>query len=302
MDRAAVSAESSVEAKVWGDYTQAELDAQYDQMTLVTKDEHAYHRVFKEQESARVRATLAAQSLLDVAYGPSAAEKLDIFKAAAADAPIQIFFHGGAWKGGRKSDVSFPAEAFVARGATFIAVNYERVPKVTLDEQVRQARAAVAWAYRHAREFGGDPDRIHVSGHSSGGHVCGMVVVTDWRRAFGLPADVVKGGAPISGMFDLAPVRLSWRNSYVALDDGAVARLSPIRHIPDRPIPLVVGYGTEELAEFQRQSREFAAAWRGRGYPCDELALNGLKHFAVNYEFNRPEGRLLRAIFAQMKL
>lgn len=290
------------EPRVWGDYTQAELDAQYDQMTLVTKDEHEHHRQFKEQESARVRAKLADRSMLDVPYGPSKAEKLDIFRAEKAGAPIQIFFHGGAWKGGKKSDVSFPAESFVERGATFIAVNYERVPEVTLGEQVRQARAAVAWAYTHAREFGGDADRIFVSGHSSGGHVCGMVVVTDWARDFGLPADVIKGGAPISGMFDLAPVKLSWRNSYVALDDAAVERLSPIRNIPARPIPLVVAYGTEELAEFQRQSREFAAAWRERGYPCTELALTGLKHFAVNYEFNKPRGALLNAIFAQMGL
>ncbi|HEX7881842.1 MAG TPA: alpha/beta hydrolase [Afipia sp.] len=290
------------EPKVWGNYTQAELDAQYNQMSLHTEAEHEHHRAEKVQESARVRAKLAGQSLIDVAYGPSEAERLDIFKADKPNAPVQIFFHGGAWKGGKKSDVSFPAESFVAKGATFIAVNYERVPKVSLDEQVRQARAAVAWAYSNAREFGGDPNRIFVSGHSSGGHVCGMVVVTDWQRDFGLPSDVVKGGAPISGMFDLAPVKLSWRNSYVALDEAAVERLSPIRHIPNRAIPLVVGYGTGELAEFQRQSREFAAAWRKRGYPCAELALENLKHYAVNYEFNKPQGKLLSAIFAQMNL
>ena len=293
---------ANLEPKVWGGYTQAELDAQYNQMTLFTQEEHEEHRAYKEQESARVRAKLAGQSRLDVAYGPSAAEQLDIFQADKAGAPIQIFFHGGAWKGGRKSDVSFPAESFVARGATFIAVNYERVPKVTLDEQVRQARAAVAWAYQHAAEFGGDRERIFVSGHSSGGHVCGMVLVTDWQRDFGLPADVVKGAAPVSGMFDLAPVKLSWRNSYVALDDAAAARLSPIRHIPPHAIPLVIGYGTKELAEFQRQSRDFAAAWRARGYPCTELALPGLKHYAVNYEFNDPRGVLLGAIFKQMGL
>ena len=293
---------ATAEPKVWGSFTQRELDAQYDQMTLVTVEEHEHHRKVKTEESARVRAKLADRSLLDVAYGPSEAEKLDIFKGAEKDAPIQIFFHGGAWKGGRKSDVSFPAESFVARGATFIAVNYERVPAVTLDEQVRQARAAVAWAYSHARDFGGDPNRVFVSGHSSGGHVCGMVVVTDWQRDFGLPADVVKGGAPISGMFELAPVQLSWRNKYLKLDDAAVDRMSSIRHIPERAIPIVVAYGTQELPEFQRQSREFAAAWRTRGYPCEEIALQGLKHFAVNYEFNKPDGKLLRAIFSQMSV
>ncbi len=217
-DRAA----ASVEPKVWGHYTQAELDAQYDQATLSTDADQRRNREFKEAESARVRALLADQSMLDVAYGPSAAERLDIFCAQQPRAPIQIFFHGGAWKGGKKSDVSYPAEHYVARGATYIAVNYEHVPAVSLDEHVRQARAAVAWAYTHAHEFGGDPDRIFVSGHSSGGHVCGMVVVTDWARDFGLPVDLIKGGAPASGMFELAPVKLSWRNSYVALDDAAV--------------------------------------------------------------------------------
>lgn len=298
----AEQAAASAERKVWGNYTQAELDAQYDQATLSTEEDHRRNRAFKEGESARVRALLADRSILDVAYGPSEAERLDIFPAPQPNAPIQIFFHGGAWKGGKKSDVSFPAEHFVARGATYIAVNYERLPTVSLDEHVRQARAAVAWAYTHAREFGGDPSRIFVSGHSSGGHVCGMVVVTDWQRDFGLPADLIKGGAPTSGMFELAPVKFSWRNSYAALDDAAVERLSPIRHIPDRPIPLVIAYGTRELDEFQRQSREFAQAWRQRGYPCTELVMTDHKHFGVSHAFGQPDGPLLRRIFAQMKV
>jgi len=286
----------------WRRYTQAELDAQYDQGTLVSEEEHQRHRAHKIAESARVRALFKDDALLDIAYGPSAAERLDIFKTRARGAPTQIFFHGGAWKGGKKEDVSFPAEAFAARGANFVAVNFALVPQVALDEQVRQARAAVAWVYRHARDFGADADRIHACGHSSGGHLTGMIAVTDWEKDFGLPADVVKSAAPVSGMFELEPVQRTWRNDYLALDDAAVARLSPIRHIPRRGLPLVIGYGTEELDEFKRQSREFAHAWRARGNPCVEIALTGLAHYPGNYEFNNPNGPLLQAIFRQMGL
>lgn len=292
------------DAVVWGRYTQAELDAQYNQMSVVSEAEHEEHRRIKAEESARVRARFAASSLFDVPYGQSAAEKVDIFRPAKAAAgsglPILVFLHGGAWKGGRKSDVSFLAEPFVDRGAVFIAVDYEHVPEVTLEDHVNQARSAVAWAYRHAGEFGGDANRLYVAGHSSGGHVCGMVAVTDWTADFGLPADAIKGAAPVSGMFDLAPVRLSWRNSYLKLDKARAARMSPIRLIPPRPLPLVIGYGTAELDEFQRQSRDFAAAWRARGHPCVEIALDGLKHFQVSRIFADARSPLTRAIFAQM--
>lgn len=287
---------------MWQNYTQAELDAQYDQSTRVTNEEHQRHRAHKIAESARVRAKLADCALLDVIYGPSAAEKLDIFKAPRSGAPTQIFFHGGAWKGGKKDEASYPAESFVARGANYIAVNFALVPVVTLDEQVRQARAAVAWAYRHARDFDADPERVYVCGHSSGGHLAGMIAVTDWVKEFGLPADTVKAAAPVSGMFELEPVRRTWRNDYLKLDAAAVARLSPMRHIPRRGLPLVIGYSEHDLDEFKRQSREFAAAWRARQHPCVELELTGLNHYAGNYEFNNPQGPLLRAIFAQMGL
>lgn len=292
---------------VWGGYTQDELDAQYNQMSVVSEAERAEHRRFKTEESARVRGKLAEAAILDVAYGDSAAERLDIFRPRRAmqndaAAPIQIYFHGGAWKGGSKSEVSFIAEPFVARDAIFVAIGYAPVPEVTLEEHVRQARAAVAWVYAHAASFGGDPNRIHVSGHSSGGHVCGMVAVTDWAQLFRLPADVVKGAAPVSGMYDLEPVRLSWRNSYLSLDRAAAERMSPIHHIPAHRLPIVVGYGSEELDEFRRQSRDFAGAWRDRGHACIEIELIGRKHFAVGHAFADSEGALAKAIFAQMNL
>jgi arylformamidase len=298
-------------ARVWGPYTQTELDAQYNQMSAMSEAERQEHHHFKTTQSTRVRAVLARDAIFDVAYGADAAERLDIFRPSSSAPqgsgwPIQIYFHGGAWKAGKKEDVSFIAEPFVARGVMFVAIDYGHVPEVTLDEHVRQARAALLWVYRNAEKLGGDPARLFISGHSSGGHVCAAVAVTDWPALHGLPADVVKGAAPISGMYDLAPVRLSWRNSYLSLDQSAAERLSPILHIPERAhertLPIVLGYGSRELDEFKRQGREFATAWRRSGHPCVEIELLGLNHFAVNHAFANPQGPLLKAVFMQMNV
>ena len=293
-------------AKVWGSYTQAELDAQYNQMSAMTEAERQEHHHFKTTHSTRVRAALAKDAVFDVAYGDSAAERLDIFRPSGwrADSalPIEIYFHGGAWKAGKKEDVSFIAEPFVARGVMFIAIDYGHVPDITLDEHVRQARASVVWVHRNAASLGGDPNRIFISGHSSGGHVCAEVAVADWPALFGLPADLIKGAAAVSGMYDLAPVRLSWRNSYLSLDAPGAQRLSPILRVPDRALPMVVGYGSRELDEFKRQGRDFAAAWRRVGHPCVEVELLGLNHFAVGHAFGNSQGPLLKAVFNQMNV
>jgi arylformamidase len=284
--------------KVYRDYTQEQLDAQYNQASIVA--DNSGYKQRKIAESARVRAKY--DTLLNVAYGPSRHELLDVFKCGRAGAPTLVFLHGGAWKGGHKDEVSFIAEPYVDAGANVVTVNFALVPEVRLDEQVRQAAAAIAWTYRNAKSFGGDPERVFVTGHSSGGHLTGMMMVTDWAADFGLPADALKGGAPFSGMFDLEPVQLSWRNTYLKMNREEALRLSSIRRIPDRPMPLVIGYGSGELDEFQRQSREFAAAWRTKGYRCTELELPGLNHFDVQQLMARPGSPPVKAISAMMGL
>jgi len=289
---------TETQAKVYRNYTQAELDAQYDQSSLV--GDNAEYKKFKRSESERVRRELKAR--LDVAYGPSPAERLDIFEAGIGGAPTILFFHGGAWKGGHKDEVSYLAEGFVKAGTNCVIVNFALVPEVRLEEQVRQSSAAVAWIYRNARDFGGDPERVFVTGHSSGGHLTGMMIVTDWARLHGLPANVVKGAAPFSGMYDLEPVQLSWRNDYLQLNREQAQALSPFRHIPAQGMPLVIGYGSGELDEFKRQSRDFAAAWRGCGYPCIEIELPGLNHFDVQRELGNAKGSVFPALLGMMGL
>ena len=284
--------------KVWLDYTQEELDYNYNQRALALDFQDYFDRYASEGE--RVRSEMKCR--LDIPYGPSDDEKLDIFPTDKLNAPVVVFIHGGAWTRQSKEAVSYPAEAFVAAGAHYVAVNFGLVPAVTLDEQVRQARASIAWVYRSAAEFGADPEQLYVVGHSSGAHVTGVVIVTDWDAEYDLPRNVIKGAMSYSGMYELEPVRLSSRNEYMHLDHAAVDRNSSIRRIPSDGPPLIIGSGGGEHEEFQRQSKEFAEAWRAAGLSCQEINLPGFNHFAVSIEFVRPDSAPMTAMLKLMNL
>jgi len=285
---------------VWLDMDQAELDAAYDQIKYAPNLPQITRRYGTNSDAARTR--LGAPRRLS--YGSSPIEALDIYATSKANAPIHIFIHGGAWRGGLAKDFGYPAELFVHAGAHYVVPDFINVVEangnlMTMAEQVRRA---VAWVYRNAQTFGGDPNRIYVSGHSSGGHLAGVVLTTDWRKEFDLAADLVKGGLCCSGLFDLKPVRLSFRSSYVKFTDETEQALSPQRHLDKLNTPLVLAYGSLETPEFQRQSRDFAAAVKAAGKPVQLLVGEGYNHFGIPETLANPYGLLGRAALAQMKL
>lgn len=252
------------------------------------------------EESVRVRGALVGE--LDIPYGDGPDARLDIFAAEGDAAPILVFIHGGYWRGLDKADFSFVAEPFVQAGVSVAALNYSLAPAVTIDAIVEQCRAALGWLYRNAERCNGMPERLFVTGHSAGGHLTAMMMLTDWA-ARGLPADLVKGGTPISGLFDLAPIRQTSINDDVRLDRASAARNSPIALLSDlRPpdMPLLAAVGADETAEFVRQSRTFAEAWRRHGAPSTAMELAGLHHFDVILELADPTSPLTRAILAQI--
>jgi arylformamidase len=208
-----------------------------------------------------------------------------------------VFIHGGAWRSGRSRDFANSAEMFLAAGAHYVVPDFAWVQDVggSLLVLADQVCRAIAWVYENAGHLGGDRNQLYVAGQSSGGHLAAVALTTDWPRDFGLPADMIKGGMCISGMYDLMPVRLSARSNYVEFDDRTVAALSPIRHLNQLHAPLVVAYGTCETPEFQRQNREFAAAVRATGKSVQLLAGENYNHFELPETLGNPYGLLGRA-------
>jgi arylformamidase len=285
---------------VWLDLDQKELDDAYDQSVYAPNQRQITGRYATNSEA--VRARLGAPRRF--AYGPTEIEGLDVYTTRQPNAPINVFIHGGAWRGGLAKNFASPAELFVRAGAHFVVPDFVNVLQTggSLMPMAEQVRRAVAWVYRNAGSFGGDPSRIYVSGHSSGGHLAGVVLVTDWRKQFDLPADTVKGGLCCSGMFDLKPVRLSKRSDYVKFTDEVEHALSPQRHLDKLNCPVIVAYGTLETPEFQRQSRDFAAAVKAAGKPVQLLVGEGYNHFELPDTLANPYGPLGRAVLEQMRL
>ena len=285
---------------VWLDMDQAALDAAYDQSKYAANQMQLRERYAANSQAVRARLGAPRRH----AYGPTEIEALDLYPTRRPNAPINVFLHGGAWRAGLAKNYAYPAELFVHAGAHYVVPDFINVIESggDLRPMADQVRRAVAWVYENARRFGGDPDRIYVSGHSSGAHLAGVVLVTDWRKDFGLPAGIVKGGLCCSGMFDLKPVRLSARNAYVAFTDEIERALSAQRHLDRLQAPVIVAYGTLETPEFQRQSRDFAAAVQAAGKPVQLLVGEGYNHFEMPETLANPYGLLGRAVLAQMGL
>jgi arylformamidase len=285
---------------VWMDMDQAELDAAYDQSFYAPLASQILKRYVSNSEAVRGRLGEPRRE----AYGPSEVEKLDIYRTRQPNAPVFVFIHGGAWLGGAAKNYGFPAELFVNAGAHYVVLDFIAIKAANGDLRVMadQVRRGVAWVYKNAASFGGDPNRLYVGGHSSGGHLCGVTLVTDWSGDFGLPSDIIKGGLCMSGMYDMKAVRLSKRNAYVTFDDDMEEKMSSQRHLDRLRAPIIVTYGTNETPEFQRQNRDFAAAVKAAGKPVELIAAADYNHFEMNETLANPYGPNGRAALALMKL
>jgi arylformamidase len=278
--------------------TQEELDAQYDLRVLFPEAASLYE-AFCERESGKAREDLPHH--LDVPFGPTLAEHVDLYPAGEG-APVLVYVHGGFWALRAAREFGFVARGPASRGVATVVTNYALCPAVTIDEIVRQTRAAVAWAYRNAHSFGADPERLHVAGHSAGGHLVAMLLATDWPGDYGLPTDVIKGATAISGLFDLAPFPYTFLQPKVQLTWDQVRRNSPILHLPATAPPLLVAYGEDETAEFKRQSEDFLAAWKEKGLSGERLVLSGKNHYDVIDGFLDAGSPLLTGILGRMGL
>jgi len=294
---------TTTKTKVYLDYDQEELDRQYDQATLVPDIAPYTARNKAMTEAAKKR----FRCLEHVAYGDHDDEWFDVFGVQGGQrgglAPIVVFFHGGAWRVQQIGATGAAAPAYVDAGAIFVAVNFSVAPDANLDVMVAQCRAATAFVQREGAKWGGDPNRIHLLGHSSGAHLASNVAVTEWDTAFGLPRDLVKGLAVTSGPYDLEPVILSKRNTYLHLDRGGVERNTAAKHLRADLPPAIVAWGGKELTEFQRQGEAFADAWEAATGSVTRLFFPGNNHFDQQAnEVANPDSHFALAFKAQMGL
>ncbi len=285
--------------RVFLDYDQVELDAAYDQSFYAPLAAQVHKRM--AARSGEMRARLGAPRR--VAYGPTEIEALDIWRADRPKAPVFVMIHGGAWLSGSAKAYGFAAELFVKAGAHFVAPDFVSVDKANGDLAVMAdlVRRAIAWTYQNAASFGGDTGRFFIGGHSSGGHLCGVALVTDWTR-YGLPADAIAGGLCMSGMYDMRGPRLSKRGNYVKFTDAMEEAMSSQRHLDRLRAPITVAYGTNETPEFQRQNRDFAAAAKAAGKRVELVVGISYNHFEMAESLGNPYGPNGRAALAMMKL
>jgi len=252
------------------------------------------------EKSRRVRRKL--DCLLDLSYGDSPGQVLDIFPSPTPDAPVQVFIHGGYWRAAlvNKTMYSHVAAPLVAAGATVILLDYDLCPSVRITDIAQQVRKALAWVYKNAHHYNGDRKRLFISGHSAGGHLGGMMISTDWSRQGNLPKQLVKGSLLLSGLFDIEPHRHTALQSDIRLTAREARAMSPLNWPAQIKSPCLLAVGSNEPDLFHWQSLAYAAHLRAQHVNAEYRCMPGDNHFSLVDRLGRAGDPLTRAMIAQM--
>jgi arylformamidase len=286
---------------LWHGYDQAQLNDQYKASGTRIPNPEEYLASWRAR-SEQFRAS--SDCVLNVRFGPHPEEHFDVFRTARPNAPVHIFIHGGYWYSLSSKEFSFIAEGLAPAGFVAVVLNYALCPTITMTELVRQVKAGIAHVHAHARDWGGDPDRLTVSGHSAGGHLAATALTTDWPGfSRGKPADMVKAGLSLSGLYDLEPVRMSYVNEHVRMTQAEAAALSPCKHLEHARGDLTMAVGGRESEQFHWQQEHFGAVWAQRtGTPPRVIDLPAHHHFSLLDELASPSGVLAQEVRRQIGL
>lgn len=294
----AVVAPSAAQPKpVFLEYSQEQLDKAYDQSFWAPQ--MAELEAGDGTKSAEVRQKMPPRT---ERYGGSETNLIDIFAPPGAkDVPVVVFIHGGAWTRNSRLDASFPAPTLIGRGAAYLAPDFGSLNMIRLPEMIENCRLALEWAVRNAASFGGDPKRVFLAGHSSGAHLAGCVLITEWTKR-GLPADAIKGALLMSGMYDLYPVRLSSRSKFLHITREEEAAASPMRHLDKIACPIAIASADQDSPEFKRQSSVFADALQGMGRLASRTVAFNANHFQEDDRLGQPDSEISKALFSLMRI
>lgn len=280
------------------DAMSAYYDRQYN--ARATIPDHA--EIFERWKARSQQARAHLPCRLDIAYGASPAEKLDIFPAERNSEALLVFIHGGYWRSLDKSDFSYLAREFNRRGVTLALPNYALCPEVGIEDIVKQNLLAIAWLWHYGARYGVNPGRMYVAGHSAGGHLTAMMLAARWNTYMPeLPYNLMKGGLAISGIYDLEPlVQAPFVNQDLRLDRAQARRLSPATIPPATTAPLHTAVGGDESDEFKRQNALIARTWRYAF--AGDIPMPGRNHLTVVEELANPDSALFKAAINMMGL
>jgi arylformamidase len=274
-----------------------ELEYQYNPRVSVPE----FPELAKQRAEASRKVRESLRSFLNVPYGNTPRQALDIFPASRAGGPVLVFIHGGYWRSGSKEDNCGFVPSFVDRGVNVVVIEYDLCPTVTVTEIVRQARGAVAWIYRNIIRYGGNPSRLYVSGHSAGGHLTAMALAYDWEKD-GLPRDIIKGAVPTSGVYDLDMVMHVSPNEQIRMTPAVAKENSPFLHPPLPVCPVIVAVGGAEPQGWQQMSEDYFKLCKERGLTCEYLVIPGANHYTLSDHMADPKSPLAQVMLKQMGL
>jgi len=230
---------------------------------------------------------------LDIAYGPGERHRYDLFPAAADPAPLLVYIHGGYWQRGDRTEYAFLARELNAAGITVALPSYSLCPAVSVMDIVAELRSFLAALWRRTRIY------PLVIGHSAGGHLTAAMLASDWSSIAGVPADLVRAGYAISGVFDLPPLVGTSLNDALRLSPEAACAASPLFWpAPPKARVFAAAVGGLESEEFLRQSRAIARSWRQAGVTAEDVVVANTNHFTIVDELTRPTSPMFKSLAA----
>lgn len=267
----------------WRKVDDATLEAHFNPRAAVGDAAAEAHIARYAGEAAAARAALPGR--YGIAYGPTPRQALDLYVPGdGGTGALFMFIHGGYWRRFSKADHSFAAQGFLEHGIAVAIVDYDLCPDVTLDTIVDQVRRCLAFVHAHAREWGADPGRVHVGGHSAGAHLTAMLLADDASAAR------IAGAHCMSGIYETPAVLRISVNAEVRLDAGMAARNDAFARAPVRAVPVTVSVGGAEPEGWKAQSAGYADRLEAAGCPVRRVESPGCDHFSMLFDAVRSGG------------